>query len=110
MDKQTFLEKYNLTESDLSEADVSFEYLEEIAKEYRKNEQELRDCAKSFIDEYLYDIERAGIHSYRYRIKELDHLLEKVVRKRRENPEKFRKLDFSNYHIFSVLNYMTAFS
>ena len=51
MDKQTFLEKYNLTESDLSEADVSFEYLEEIAKEYRKNEQELRDCAKSFIDE-----------------------------------------------------------
>ena len=77
MDKQAFLEKYNFTESDLSEANISFEELELIAKDYQKNELAIRECAKSFIDEYLYDIEKAGIHSYRYRIKELEHILEK---------------------------------
>ncbi|MBE6900356.1 MAG: GTP pyrophosphokinase [Ruminococcaceae bacterium] len=100
MEKQEFFEKYNLSESDLSEADISFEELELIEKDYRKNEQLLRDCVKSFIDEYLYDTEKAGIHSYRYRIKETDHLLEKVVRKRKENHKKFEKLDYTNYHKF----------
>ena len=76
MKREEFLEKYNLTESDLAEAHVTWEELELIAEEYLKNEQDLRDCGKSFIDEYLYDIERAGIHSYRYRIKGPDHLLE----------------------------------
>lgn len=100
MEKQEFFEKYNLSESDLSEADISFEELELIEKDYRKNEQLLRDCVKSFIDEYLYDTEKAGIHSYRYRIKETDHLLEKVIRKRKENHKKFEKLDYTNYHKF----------
>ena len=100
MDKQEFFEKYGLNESDLSEADVSFEELVLIAEDYQKNEQALRDCVKSFIDEYLYDTEKAGIHSYRYRIKETDHLLEKVIRKRKENYEKFEKLDHTNYHKF----------
>ena len=93
MNKQEFLEKYNFTEKDLSEANITWKELELIAEEYRKNEQSLRDCGKGFIDEYLYDIEKAGIHSYRYRIKELEHLLEKVIRKRKENPQKFEKLD-----------------
>ena len=100
MDKQAFFEKYHFTESDLAEAKISWEELELIAKEYEKNEHILKDCGKSFIDEYLYDIERAGIHSYRYRIKEVDHLLEKVVRKRKENPEKFKALDHTNYYKF----------
>ncbi len=94
------MEKYGYNESDLSEADISFEELELIAKDYQKNEQVLRDCVKSFIDEYLYDTEKAGIHSYRYRIKEIDHLLEKVVRKRKENHKKFEKLDYTNYYKF----------
>ena len=100
MDLQTFLEKYNFTESDLAEANLSFEELDLISKEYQKNEHLLRECGKSFIDEYLYDIERAGIHSYRYRIKEQDHFLEKVIRKRKEKPEIFEKLDHTNYHKF----------
>ena len=100
MDKQAFLEKYNFTESDLSEANLSWEELALIEEDYQEHSLVIRECAKSFIDEYLYDIERAGIHSYRYRIKELDHLLEKVVRKRKENPEKFEKMDHTNYHKF----------
>lgn len=57
MDKQTFLATYRLTESDLSEANISWEELMLIKEEYRKIESSLREIGKSFIDEYLYDIE-----------------------------------------------------
>jgi len=100
MDKQTFLETCNLTESDLQEASISWEELSLIAVEYTKQEHSLREIGKNFIDEYLYDIETAGIHSYRYRTKRVEHLLEKVVRKKKENPEKFAHLDHTNYYKF----------
>ena len=100
MDKPTFLVTYNLIESDLQEANISWEELSLIAEEYGKLEHVLREIGKSFIDEYLYDIETAGIHSYRYRTKQVEHLLEKIVRKRKENPEKFARLDHTNYYKF----------
>ena len=100
MDKQTFFATYNLTECDLQEANISWEELSLIAEEYSKLEHSLREIGKSFIDEYLYDIETAGIHSYRYRTKRVEHLLEKVVRKKKENPEKFAQLDHTNYYKF----------
>ena len=100
MDQQTFLATYNLTECDLQEANISWKELSLIAEEYSKLEHALREIGKSFIDEYLYDIETAGIHSYRYRTKRVEHLLEKVIRKRKENPEKFALLDHTNYYKF----------
>jgi len=71
-----------------------------IAGEYEKIEGKLHDIGKDFINEYLYDIDKAGIHSYRYRTKEPDHLLEKIIRKKREEPEKFEALDHTNYYKF----------
>ena len=58
----------------------------------------LHDIGKNFIDEYPYEIETAGIHSYRYRTKGVSQLLEKVIRKRKENPEKFAHLDHTNFY------------
>ena len=100
MTKQSFFDTYHLTDDDLLEADITWEELTLIAEDYRKIEDTLREVSKSFIDEYLYDIETAGIHSYRYRIKSVSHVLEKVVRKKRENPEKFKALDHTNYQKF----------
>ena len=100
MDKHAFLTEYNFTEEDLLAAEVTWEELTLIANAYRKLEGTMRELGKSFIDEYLYDIETAGIHSYRYRTKNVWHLLEKVVRKKLENPEKFGQLDHTNFHKF----------
>jgi ppGpp synthetase/RelA/SpoT-type nucleotidyltranferase len=102
MDKQIFFATYNLTDSDLSEANISWEELLLIEEAYCRLEHSLREIGKSFIDEYLYDIETAGIHSYRYRTKEADHLLEKIIRKRKENPEKFAHLDHTNYYKYTT--------
>ena len=52
---------------------------------YHKLEKTMRELGKSFIDEYLYDIETAGIHSYRSRIKGKMQLLEKIIRKKKQS-------------------------
>ena len=98
MDKYTFLSEFGFSDADLQEANISWEELSLIDSEYRKIEGTMRELGKSFIDEYLYDIETAGIHSYRYRTKEPEHLLEKIIRKRKENPGKFASLDHTNFH------------
>ena len=98
MDKQEFFSAYNIDEKDFEAACISWEELELIGQEYLKIEKLMHDIGKDFIDEYLYEIEQAGIHSYRYRTKEPGHLLEKIIRKRKENFEKFRYLDHTNFY------------
>ena len=100
MNKDSFLREYNIKSEDFEKAGVKWEDLEKIAAEYALVEDHLRDLGKDFIDQYLYDIERAGIHSYRYRIKESGHLLEKIIRKKKEQPEKFSNLNETNFHKF----------
>ena len=98
LDKKRFLEEYNITEEAFREADIEWEELAKIYESYQKIEGDLRDIGKDFVDDYLYDIEKAGIHSYRYRTKAPGHLIEKVIRKRREAPEKFAFLNHENYY------------
>ncbi len=98
MEKELFLSTYNIDEADLQEANISWEELLLIESEYEKIEVLMHDLGKDFIDDYLYDIDKAGIHSYRYRTKDPAHLLEKVIRKKKENPEKFGQLDHTNFY------------
>lgn len=78
IDKYEFLATYNLTEDDLKAARISWEELEAIYEDYAGKEESFRDLGKEFVDKYLYDIERAGIHSYRYRTKQPGHLLRRL--------------------------------
>lgn len=100
MQKDLFLSQYNITENDLKNAQIEWDELNAIANEYEAIDKLMHVISKDFIDEYLYDIEKAGIHSYRYRTKNVGHLLEKIIRKKIENPEKFAKLDHTNFHKF----------
>ena len=98
MEREQFLLTYGIDESDLIAADISCEELMQIEETYRGMESTLHDIGKDFIDRYLYEIDIAGIHSYRYRTKSPAHLLEKIIRKRKEKPEKFAHLDHTNFH------------
>lgn len=100
MRKEEFLSQYNISIEDLEEAKIEWDELKLIIKEYEKINETLHILGKEFIDEYLYDIEKAGIHSYRYRTKSIEHLIEKIIRKRKESPKKFNKLDHTNYYKF----------
>lgn len=98
MNNPSFSSPYIVSDEELAAAHISRAELKAIEDAYREKEDLFRNIGKEFIDEYLYDIETAGIHSYRYRTKAPDHLLEKIVRKRKENPEKFAQLDHTNFH------------
>ncbi len=98
IDKYEFLATYNMTEDDLLTANIEWSELELIAEVYKGLEAFLRNLGKDFVNDYLYDIEKAGIHSYRYRTKNVGHLLEKVVRKKKEDPKRFAGLNHTNFH------------
>lgn len=97
LDKDIFLKNYNLTYSDFESADICWEELKSIYDDYALMERRLRGIGRDFVDEYLYDTEKAGIHSYRYRTKEPGHLIEKILRKRKEHPKRFERIDRTNY-------------
>lgn len=100
INKEKFLSSCYLKEEDIEKANVTWSELERIQENYQDLEKKLRNLGKDFIDNYLYEIDKAGIHSYRYRVKSEAHLLEKIIRKKKENPEKFASLDHTNYHKF----------
>ena len=83
MERDLFLRKYRIEQEDFDAAGVSWEELTAIADHYATIEGKLREIGKDFVDKYLYDIEKAGIHSYRYRTKAPGHLLEKIIRKKK---------------------------
>lgn len=97
LEKEETLKKYRIDVDDLEAAGISWEELKDILDDYQKIDGKLRKIGKDFVDSYLYDIEKAGIHSYRYRTKAPGHLLEKIIRKRKEQPEKFKNLNSTNY-------------
>ena len=98
MDREAFMRANCISEEDLAAAEITCEELMAIDEAYRGMDGMLHDIGRDFIYEYLYDIEKAGIHSYRYRTKEPAHLIEKIIRKRKENREKFAHLDRTNFH------------
>ena len=68
-ERNAFLRAYNIDEADFKAANVPWEELAAIYDDYLSIEGKLRGIGKEFVNDYLYDIERAGIHSYRYRTK-----------------------------------------
>ena len=100
IDKKEFLKKYNMEERDIEEAKLTWEELERIYDSYCRLEPKLREISKDFVDDYLYDIEKAGIHSYRYRTKDPGHLLEKIIRKRKEEYQKYRSINHENFYMY----------
>ena len=69
---------------------MKWEELNSIYDSYCRLEPQLKKIGKDFVNDYLYDIEKAGIHSYRYRTKKAGHLLEKIIRKKSEQPDQYK--------------------
>ena len=97
-ERNAFLRAYNIDEADFKAANVPWEELAAIYDDYLSIEGKLRGIGKEFVNDYLYDIERAGIHSYRYRTKDPGHLLEKIIRKRNEQFDRFETINRDNYY------------
>jgi len=92
MRKNDILNRFSLSEDDFLQLGLSWDELKKIEKEYDKLKPTLDSVGRFVIDQM---IGSPAIHSLNYRLKTTEHLLEKIVRKRMENPD--RLISHENY-------------
>jgi putative GTP pyrophosphokinase len=92
IDKEEFFKKYNKTQEDLDKTGLQWENLEEIYQDYLKERPNLENTAV-YLFNSLMKIPR--VHSVRYRVKDAEHVIEKIIRKRIEKPD--RVITLENY-------------
>lgn len=101
--KDYFLEKYNIAKDLLLDSGISWEELTYIYDDFnKKRDEKYGKILDDFLTTYLKDIdtEKVKIHSIHSRVKDSEHLLAKIVRKKQENHIKYSNLDKFNYEKF----------
>jgi len=88
-----FIKKYNL-EATEEELNGIWPTLLEIADDYY-TKFNLLNIEANYIASKLQNIEH--VHSVRWRIKSTDHLIKKIIRKKKENNAKYQNINCTNY-------------
>jgi ppGpp synthetase/RelA/SpoT-type nucleotidyltranferase len=92
IDKSSFLKKYNIKDEAFQKTGLNWKQLETIYDDYIKYRTEIQPSA-SFIAQQLQNCQ--AVHSVKYRLKEPEHLVEKIIRIKIEKPE--RNIGLDNY-------------
>ncbi|MBD8804566.1 RelA/SpoT domain-containing protein [Pseudomonas syringae] len=97
MELQDFLSRNRIDADTWEAADIEWSALVEIFDDHRRRVGQLEDAADFFVKR-MQAFE--GVHSVRWRVKDPDHLIEKIIRKRAENPkiERYMTISAENYH------------
>lgn len=106
--KEELLGKYNISDELLESAEISWDELCEIYEDFCNYKYDrYRKIKEEFIDTYLKDIledkeiaKTIKIHSIRSRVKDAEHLIVKIIRKKQTNQKKYRNIDKYNYEKF----------
>jgi len=107
--KEEFLKKYNISEDLFRSAEMTWEDLCDIYEDFHGNKHnKYEGILKDFTETYLEDMnkgredgeERIKVHSIHSRVKDPEHLIAKIIRKKQENQNKYRKLNKMNYEKF----------
>lgn len=100
LEKDEFLKKYNISNDDFAESGVDWATLLDIGNDHFENLESRKGTA-----EYFAKIIQGckQVHSVRWRVKDPEHLMEKIVRKNikkegDEIPEKYKTINKENYH------------
>lgn len=93
-EQKEFLERNNISDEDWEKCDITWETLQEIAKDHDSRREEL-DNAAQFFARTMQGF--PAVHSVRWRIKDTDHLLVKIIRKRVEGNAKYEDISVENY-------------
>lgn len=107
--KEEFLKKYNITEELFLSADISWSELCDIYEDFSEIKYDkYENIREEFMNKYLKDInkgkkadeEKVKVHSYLSRVKDPEHLIAKIVRKKQDNYRKYRELDKIDYLVW----------
>lgn len=92
--QEEFLKKYNIKESDFASTGLAWSDLQAIYRDHEGKQKDLV-AAGNLVGEYLRQIPQ--VHSLKMRVKDSEHLIEKTIRKKLEEPERAITLD--NYEV-----------
>jgi len=90
--QQDFLKKYNCSDNDFKSTGLDWDRLMEIYDDFVAKSITFLPTAKDIVERLL---TLKTVHSVRYRIKEPEHLIEKIIRKKLEFPDKI--ITIANY-------------
>ncbi|MGN0143237.1 MAG: RelA/SpoT domain-containing protein [Roseburia sp.] len=93
-EQKTFLRQFNISEEKFRASLLTWDELELIAEDYMKKEDEHTATVKSYFEKIQ---QCAYVHSLGYRVKEVTHLLEKVIRKNPKYLKQGKAISHSNY-------------
>lgn len=95
MKLEDFLIANRIEQATWEQANISWDELQAIAADHKHQRQALIESATL----YANIIQKIpGVHSVRWRIKDADHLLEKIIRKRSAGEDKYSSIDQKNYY------------
>ncbi|MBR1391669.1 MAG: RelA/SpoT domain-containing protein [Lachnospiraceae bacterium] len=77
IDQQSFLKKYGI-EDKFYQSKLSWDLLMQIAKDYEAKAHIFQEIAVDYVNQLN---ELPQVHSVRYRLKDVEHLIEKIIRK-----------------------------
>ncbi len=103
--REAFMKRYNISEELFQSAGMSWEELCSIYEDFEtKKSDKYEKIRENFYNSYLKNIDRGKedvkVHSICSRVKDSEHLIAKIVRKKQENQRKYGKLDKNNYEKF----------
>lgn len=89
-----FCKKYNIDDKKYRNSRLTWEELEQIAEDFEMKRDEHQDTVKQYAEVLQ---ECLGVHSLSYRVKDTEHLIEKLIRKNPEYLKKGNSLSKDNY-------------
>lgn len=92
---EDFLVRNRINQDTWDEASIEWETLIAIGLDYQRYGPQLREYAAMLariVQQY------DGVHSVRWRVKDTEHMLEKIIRKRAANADKYLNIDIKNYY------------
>lgn len=90
-----FLESMNISKETWKSADISWQELEYIKHDHQSSQESLSRNAAMYAA-VMQQI--PNVHSVRWRVKDSNHLIEKIIRKRAEKNTKYLEINKSNYY------------
>ena len=91
---QDFLRQNSISEVAWHKSQCDWEVLQSIGIDYEKRLDEYNNTA-NFLAQQIQKFQK--VHSVRWRVKNTEHLLEKIVRKSGEQKEKYKNISCDNY-------------
>jgi ppGpp synthetase/RelA/SpoT-type nucleotidyltranferase len=92
---ENFLKSQNISQKMWDDSQADWEMLKEIGEDHDARSESLRAKASYFASAFQ---SIPGVHSVRWRIKDTDNLLAKIIRKKADQSEKYKSISPENYH------------